>query len=346
MGSSISSSGIYGSSMKALWAQASWVVGRMACSITWVCLLAWSAQAATVNNLYEASVPIERGRDAALQEALRTVLVRASGRRDAPNQLGAALTNPRQYMRFESTAAGTLTAGFDSGSVDKLLADAGLPIWGRERPSALIWLRINEADGTSRWVTDVPSLERDLVVRTAQARGLPIVWPRGEAEEQSLAAASTDAASLLQMATRYGANAVLLGQARRDGLGGLRVRWTLASGDGAADAEGGLEEGVHLAADTFARAYAASGGALADVRLEVSGVSDLNAYAETLNYLEGLTLVRAVAVEEVAGDVMRFKLTVRGNAQTLTRAIALGNRLAQRSESTSDTDRLAFRYLP
>ncbi len=52
---------------------------------------------------------------------------------------------------------------------------------------------------------------------------------------------------------------------------------------------------------------------------------DLNAYASTLNYLEGMTLVRGVAVEQIAGDTLRFRLAVRGDATTLRRAIALDN---------------------
>ena len=89
---------------------------------------------------------------------------------------------------------------------------------------------------------------------------------------------------------------MLLGRAR----GGV-IQWTLLSNDGAAQASGGLDDGVHLAADTFARVFAASGSSLGSVIVEVAGISDLNAYAATLNYLEGMTLVRGVALEQVIG---------------------------------------------
>jgi hypothetical protein len=100
---------------------------------------------------------------------------------------------------------------------------------------------------------------------------------------------------------------------------------------------------VQFSADAFARTFAASGSQLGSVAIEVSGISNLDAYASTLNYLEGLTLVRAVAVEQASGDRMRFKLSVRGDAETLRRAIGLEDRLVPEA-AVSTSDLLAFRF--
>ena len=85
--------------------------------------------------------------------------------------------------------------------------------------------------------------------------------------------------------------------------------------------------------------------------VDVSGIDTLAAYADTLNYLEAMTLVRAVAVEQVSGDTMKFRLAVRGDAETLRRALALDGKLVPSSQSsTADTaqpaERLRFRYQP
>lgn len=277
-----------------------------------------------------------------MAEALRTVVVRVSGRRDAAAQLGSALNQPRQYMRFESTLDGALRAGFDSLSIDELLSNAGLPIWGRERPATLVLLQV-EHGGNSYWVSgDVPSAEREAIEKAAQQRGLPIRWPRID-QQPPAAGAANDTSALLESAAQYGANAALLGRAQRNAGGGYSVQWVLASDEANAQATGSLEDGVHMAADTFARVYAASASTLINLTMDVSGLTNLDAYAQTLNYLEGLTLVRNVALEEVAGDVMRFRLTVRGDAETLKRAIALGDRLASTSPA-SQGDRLSFHY--
>jgi len=304
-------------------------------------LLAGIAQAVTVTDLYETAQPVADGaRDAAFAEALNTVLVRVSGQRDAALRVGA-VSDPRKYVqRFGFTADNVLQVLFDSSSVDQLLSKAGLPIWGRERPATVVMFGVEEA-GSWRWLAaDTPARERDAIEKVARERGLPLKWPVMDAQERT--EASADSPGLMQVAARYEANAVLVGRAR----GGV-VQWTLQSAEGAAQASGGLEDGVNLAADTFARVFAASGSSLGSVIVEVAGISDLNAYAATLNYLEGMTLVRGVALEQVAGEKMRFRLAVRGDAATLRRAIALDRRLVP--TDTADgaaADRLAFRYQP
>jgi uncharacterized protein len=304
-----------------------------------------AAQAVTVPDLYETAQPVAASRDAAFVEALQTVVVRVSGRRDAAARLGAELNSPRKYVqRYGFTADNVLEVGFDSVAVDQLLTEAGLPIWGRERPATLVMLGMEASDGV-RWVSaDAPASEREAISKVARERGLPLIWT--SLDSQDRAAAGGDAAAstaLLHTAQRHGANAALLGRVR-----GGTVRWTLVSADGAAETVGGLGDGVHLAADSFARLFATTGSALGDVTVEVAGIVDLDAYASTLNYLESMTLVRGVAVEQVAGDTLRFRLAVRGDAATLRRAIALDKRLVPvtQAEPASADERLSFRFQP
>lgn len=313
------------------------------------------AFAVTVPDLYEASVPVTSNRDAALVEALRSVVIRVSGRSDAAARLGAALNNPRQYaQRFGFTADNVLQVVFDDVSVDRLLTEAGLPLWGRERPATLVLLNVTTSGG-SYWIdASANSAEREAIARAARQRGLPIVWPDMTTGDRTqinadVAATAGDPDALLQTAARYNANAALLGTARSDGTGGLSVQWTLASADGTANSTGSLEEGVNLAADTFGRVYSASGTTLDNLAVEVSGIDTLGAYATLLNYLEGLTLVRGVSVEQVIGDTLKFRVAVRGDANTLRRALSLDGRLvptATSDGSSQPAEGLRFRYQP
>jgi len=307
--------------------------------MAWALLAAASpVGAVTLGDLYETNQPVlNNARDAAFVDALKTVIVRVSGQRDAPARLGAALNDPRKYVqRFGFTVDNMLQVGFDSVSIDRLLQESGLPIWGRERPATLVLLNVTDASGYNYWISgDQPNAPKDVLEKVARERGLPLKWP-------AVAPQGLDEATALQEAERYGANAALLGRAQ----GGV-VRWTLLSSEGSSQASGGLEEGIHLAADSFARVFAASGSSLGNVVVEVSGIGDLDAYASTLNYLEGMTLVRAVAVEQVTGDTMRFKLAVRGDAATLRRAIALDSRLVSQDDGAAPAGgRLSFRYRP
>jgi len=233
-----------------------------------------------------------------------------------------------------------------------MLNDAGLPIWGRERPATLVLLNIEAPDGSSGWIdANVSAPEREVLARTAKQRGVPLVWPQMDAQDRIQASAvsgNSSATALLQAAARYNANAVLLGKVRRDS-GGASVQWTVVTNEGGAESQGSLEDGIHLAADTFARIYAASGSTLGSVALTVSGIGNLSDYATTLNYLENMTVVRSVALEQVAGDTLHFRLAVRGDAAQLKRALALDNKLVPSTSSgdpVSATERLQFRYQP
>lgn len=321
-------------------------------SVLWtILLLPTVGLSVTVTDLYEATQPVEDSQEAAFAEALKTVVVRVSGDRNAPAQLGAALGNPRQFVqRFGITVDDMLQVGFDNVSIDRLLLDSGLPVWGRERPVTLVVLNLEEA-GSGWSSAGLSPADQGRISNAARARGVPLRWATIDAQDQDLLSMAAGSSSgLLRVAQRYGADAILIGQGLRDAL-----TWTLASADGIAQTSGTLEEGVHLAADTFADVFAIAGSSLVNVIIEVKGLSDLTAYAATTNYLEDMTLVRGVAVEQVAGDTMRFRLAVRGDEETLRRAIALDDRLVPLMPSgaagvdpasSNAGAPLAFRYQP
>lgn len=330
------------------WALAALCIGVLAFS--------GPATAAVVANLYEASVPVngrgDAARNAAFAAALRIVAVRASGQRDAGDRLNAAtLADARRYVqRFGDNPDGTLQVGFDSASIDRILAQNDLPIWGRERPLTLVWLAIEESTGQQNWVglgTVVP--ETRIAQQVADLRGLPLAWPAMDMEDRMLANAldgDQGATRLATLASRYQADGVLVGRARRATTGELSIRWSLHFGETVQETMGSVPEGIQFAADQLARTYAAAAGAVQDVVVDVAAITTLQAYAETLNYLEGLTLVRAAAVEQVNGDTVRFRLQVRGDAGLLARAIRLGSRLVPEQSASTADNRLTLRYQP
>jgi uncharacterized protein len=311
------------------------------------------APAATLENLYETAQPITSSQDAAIVEALKTVVIRVSGQRDSPARLGSALGNPRQYVqRFGVTQDNVLEVGFDDISIDRMLTDAGLPIWGRERPATLIVLSLEETGGD--WASsEATPLDKDRISRVANERGVPLQWGALDAQDRNMLSMASDESALLPIATRNNAHAVLVGRGRRDSM-----QWTLATVDGVVRTTGTLEDGVHLAADTFAKVFASTGTSLTHVVIDIAGIANLDAYASTLNYLEGMTSVRGIAVQSVTGDTLQFRLAIRGSAETLQRAIALDRRLvpmqgavidapaSATASATASDQRLAFRYQP
>jgi hypothetical protein len=302
------------------------------------------AAATTVSGLYEASVSVadrgEKARNDGFANALAVVAVRVSGARDAAARLGSNLGNARRFVqRFGYATNGQLQVGFDGDAVNRMLTDAGLAVWGRERPLTLVCLQTN-----SGWITAGSSgSERQSVEAAALRRGLPVVWPTASPDDAVLSGGT--AAQLHELAGRYGADALLVGR----GVGTDAASWSFHTGNDNATADGAPTTGVDLAADTLARFYASSGSTIGETLVYVSGIAGLKAYADTLNYLEALTQVRSVAVDQVNGDVVHFRLAVRGDPQTLKRAIALDRRLsvAQTDDAGSaPSDHLSFRYQP
>lgn len=318
-------------------------------------LLTWGGvvAAATVENLYITTVTVadrsEAARERAFVQALSDVAVRVSGQLDAPQRLGPAVGKAKRALqRFGYLSQNQLQVGFDPRAVDEMLANAGLPIWGHERPETIVWLQTDDGAGGKRQVTDAtPDPERDAIVRAAQLRGIPLRWISQISGLESLLALHPGPTELDAERQRLGADALLIGYATRSGIGNEpTVRWQLVF-DGTVQAVAGApESGIHLAADTFAKLLAAPSGTLVDVAVEVSGIADLDAYAQTLNYLEGLTLVRRVSVNEVRGDVVEFRVVSRGDVATLRRALTLEHRLAPQSleGSAPDPQRLRLHF--
>jgi uncharacterized protein len=320
------------------------------------CLAMPAPAAVVVPRLYEASVPSggtgDAARTAAFAAALKSVAIRTSGRRDAGERLSpAALADAgRLVQRFGDNPDGTLLVGFDRTSIDRLLAQSDLPVWGSERPVTLVWLSIEDASGQQNFVGSQTVMPESRVLQqVADLRGLPLVWPVMDTEDRQLASVLGNgeqaATRLATLASRYRADAVLVGRARRGPGTDLTVRWSLHFGSTNADAAGSVPEGVHFAADQLAGLFSAANGAERSLVVDVAAITDLKAYAETLNYLEGLTLVRSAAVEHVNGDTVRFRLQVRGDAGLLARAVRLGTKLApEQGDGVVATDRLALRY--
>jgi hypothetical protein len=276
--------------------------------------------------LYQAAVPLqgqaEADRAAAFGEALKIAAVRASGRKDAgaAPAIAAAASAPTPYVQqYAATADHMLKVGFDGRAIEQLLQQAGLPLWPAERPTTTVYLFLDSVSGASRAVTAAERpAERSELERAAQVRGVPLAWPT-ETVDAATAASRVAAAG--------GKGAVLVGAPQ-----GGAWQWTFGHSGQTARAQGAPDAGLGLAADTLASRYApGSTRSMTTVTVRVGGLADVRAYAALTRYLEGLSLVRTIAVREFAGDTAQFELGCRGDLELLRRIVAIDGRLAPAS---------------
>jgi hypothetical protein len=265
--------------------------------------------------LYEVKVPLagttEADRSAGFAEALRSVAVRVSGRREAATNATVAAADPARFVqRYSTSADRVLAVGFDGRSIEQLLQQAGLPFWAAERPVTVI---------------EVPAADRTEALRAAQWRALPVEWSEGV------------------RAGEPGPSRALL----RGTPSGSLFDWSFTHAGQTAQGHGSLEDGVNLAADTLAARYApASSRGTSTLVLRVGGMDGLEAYAGLVDYLESLSVVRDVTVEALEGGILRLRLTVRGDRELLSRIAALDGRLLPAAGDSGAAPPADFQFQP
>jgi hypothetical protein len=290
--------------------------------------------ALTRTEMYQAAVPVtdrsEAAQSAAFQAAIKTVLVRVTGRRNADEDpaLGPLIGNARRYVQqYRSAPDNQLWVSFDGPAIERWLTQNGQPLWGHERPTTLVVLGVQTGAQTGTIITTEETSELKAAIDAAAvARGLPLVWPSA-AEIQKYHidySALNSGSTFVDVARRMGSDGVLVGRASGAAVN-ANIRWTHLFQDRSSEYSGTLE-GVNRAADLYAGMFAASGN-LVPVEIEVAGVNDLKDYAAVQSYLESLSFVSHVGVASLSGDTVRFRLSTRGGGDSLQRALSLNGRL-------------------
>ena len=296
-------------------------------------VLSLASQAETVKGLYQVREPVSsqapQERDQATQRALDTLILRLTGDAKAAQSpaLAAIRKDPQQIISQYGYDAGppeSLQVEFDPASTERALRQAGLPVWGANRPSILGWWLNDSSEGSSL-VGDAQSGAEPLR-RAAQHRGLPLRLPLADLSEQLVATApnleGNDPAPLREASQRYGADGLLAVHAREEG-GQWQAKWHLWLGD---QKEAGSVQGADQAAvadavmlavaERLAPRFVAKPGASGQQTLEVQGMT-LEHYAALLRLLEPF----GVRLQSVDGD--RIVYRVNGSADQMRAQLSL-----------------------
>ncbi|MFO2464776.1 DUF2066 domain-containing protein [Pseudomonas sp. 15FMM2] len=296
-------------------------------------LVSLASHAETLNGLYQVLEPVSSQspdeRDQATQRALQTLVTRLTGDAKAAQGPGLAAVrkDPQQIISQYGYDAGppeSLQVDFDPASTDRALRDAGLALWGSNRPSILGWWLSDSTEGSSL-VADGQAAAEPLR-RAAQHRGLPLRLPLGDLDEQIVATApnfeSADPAPLRSASQRYGTDALLAVHAREE-VGQWQAKWRLWLGD---ETEQGTVQGADTAAladavllavsERLAPRFAVKAGVSSEQLLEVQGMS-LERYAALGHLLEPF----GAKLQRVDGN--RIVYQVNGSADQLRTQLSL-----------------------
>ena len=187
-----------------------------------IAALAPHADATSLGDMYTVTVPVtgqgESAQQTAFRDAMRDILVRATGRRDAADLEGLAplvAQAGRHVASFRRAAGGQLAVTFNGSTIENAIDAAGLPFWGPDRPLTLVWLAVERAGRRSLVGAGAGGDDKQHVEEAAARRGVPLVWPgAGDDLGRGLQQAwSGDHEPLASAARRYGADGVLIGRA-------------------------------------------------------------------------------------------------------------------------------------
>lgn len=301
------------------------------------CLLCCSLPCEAGRPVRAYEVDIEGQTPAALQDAMRQALVRATGRRESAEDpaLASLISDPQRYVKTYSTGPrGEPQVVFDGAAVERAIGAAGRSVWEHERPFTLVVLdppRTRAAEDAAR-----TELER-----VAAERGLPIsLIPLPLADS---AGSALNADALLQAAQRYGGDQILIGHGADAGPESA-LQWTLYTHALSKSWSGPLAAGIDHTVDLLVPQPATSlAEADALARVQIEGVNSLLAYATVERLLQSTPGVRRANIAGADGASVTFDVTCRGGAAGLGQALAGSSRLV-RVSGTGEA--VVYRYQP
>ena len=315
-------------------------------------LLAAGMAAVAQQGLFEATVPVvsqePEQRASALRTALGEVLVRLTGDQSilADPGVQSILKSPgdfvEQYRYFaapgdEAQETLQLRVGFNADALQQALRQQGVGYWGNERPVTLAWVAVD--DNGERYLLSAESGKavQDIMSAAAARRGLPILFPLMDLEDQSRLQ-FTDVwgeflAKIEDASSRYQPQAILVGRLQRERSGGWSARWTMqvagddrSWSDSSAVLDELLAENVDTATDMLASRFAVreTGGLMGEMPLSVQDIRSFDDYARLSSYLGSLTPVKSLQVTRVLGDRMDYELEISGSVRNLEQLFAIG----------------------
>ncbi|MDP0588624.1 MAG: DUF2066 domain-containing protein [Candidatus Endonucleobacter bathymodioli] len=331
-------------------------------------------EAAQVTGLYKTELPIDSQsadeQKTAMGKALGKVIVKVTGEvlSLANNTLKSAIAQPELYLNSYSYRKSStkpkqqyLQITFIEEQVNRLLRNAGLAIWGSDRPTILAWLAVD--DGRNR------NIQRDNFTGSIveafeqqfRERALPLIFPLYDVEDVK-AVSMADVwgvfpEKLLTASKRYGADAILAGRLEvKDGLynGRLSLFFRETKEDAdilALDSQQLSQAAADLVGGTLSQHYAIiSLDSRENTTFSVEGVKSVQDYSNLLTYLEGLTAVRSISVRRLLGSNVELELMFDGYSSQLTDAIALGRNLravkkAQGEHITQEGPVMFYRWI-
>jgi hypothetical protein len=332
------------------------------------------AHAVRVHSIYQAEIPVasesEEDKLIAEQAALAEVFIKISGNShilDNNPNLKSSLTYADSLVEEYSYSTpldapketpSVLFVRFDAEGVNKLLREAGSPVWGENRPLILVWLALQTLDKSAEIVDGSMGELLPMLKQTAKQRGLPVIFPMMDVTDVTQVSVNDIGAksitTLLQASKRYDSNAILIGKVTQTSgdymshwilvLGADRWSWDV-TGSSMQDVMTGIVDNV---TDALANRYGmvVSTAVQAQVTLTIHGFAKNADLLRIMRYLQHLTPVTEVQLMTVVNSDITFNVSLHGSKEAFIQALASGKTLAPVSVANLADGNIEYKLTP
>ena len=329
-----------------------------------------SGFAADIGRLYETRVKAEadKGENDLILEAFNNVLIKVSGRSDvAASPAYSALQKkaesaisqfrydykiiPSDKPALDDTAENTAAeqeadkekwfwVRFNPKTINSLLKEAQIPVWGKVRPETLIWFS-QEIRG-KRFLQsqhDEPKIY-DVLKKQAEFRGISLIFPFLDLQDQSSISA-TDiwgnfSDTILLASKRYQAQSTLTSRIFKEASGLWVSQWNLLLlGETQSweirdeKLDRALALGIDELADKLAGQFTqiAQEGERTGLLVQINNVTSFKDFQQLDDYLRNLATVKSLTLLQVEQDKLIYNIDFLSSRNSLIQEIRLGDLL-------------------
>ena len=332
------------------------------CSIIVVGLTTFTAKGVEVEGLYQVQVPVSdqsnKNQWGAMLKGFQEVLVRKSGSRQVlvAEESRQAFRKVKAYVqRFQylpnpnqdAAEPFVIKLDFEPRLVDELIQEAGMPIWGSDRPITILWLAAEENFDRKVLKDDALNPLTELLKTDAVRRGIPIIFPLMDLEDELNVTISDIWGrfnnSIVNASGRYGADSVVTGRLAKVGEIWQAKLSYINQGD-----EQFLEFNVESpelltetltdrVAELLCQKYCVIEALTSHkISLQVSGINNFASFKKVQDYLQGLSSIRKIEVDKISATTIRFSAALLGDLQSVKDGIELGRKLILETEPNID----------
>ncbi|AGH80739.1 hypothetical protein PCNPT3_03985 [Psychromonas sp. CNPT3] len=310
-----------------------------------------SATGSQLSNPYQGKIVVRQGQEESTLKilALQQVFVKVSGNKEVNHLPGSKLSLKdinamlAQFSYYKGKKHTYFIANFDEQKINRVLSSLQQPIWGKTRPTTLIWLI--KTDQSGRLLVSDSYLQRradstlsETIQQEQLARGIPLQFPLMDLED-NLAISLSDVSGrfyniLARASTRYQVANIVSADLRQINATQWQLSWQLFSTSKnkvllSSVKKGEKAEVIQQMLDAISDYYARQYAILENTdekfyqRIYIKGINSLTRLTKMHQLLSDMPSISSYQILSVKHNLVSLKVKIKGGLQSFANAFAI-----------------------